>query len=252
MLRSALFLQLSRGHMNDAFNRGTVIFYATLAALFLGAIAWLAPFSPIGRSPFAPSLTPTPLFAGCQPVLLTEDFGNSNGGSANADFPAKWTIRNGRLRFVISSPETGLSYPLDGQYEQYILSFSAYPVGDVFDASINILIMENPGGFFELRVRPRSKQYMAFKSIRKPGEAESNLVFSDWTEHKSVALGAEETRIQLEVKRGFYALYVNGEPVVHYVDQDPYLRGTIDLGVGAGKNAPISIEIDNVRICGLE
>lgn len=244
----------------------------TLIALVVALIAWLAPFSPIGPSPLAQRLTPTSTVAAaptseptieptiiltpapqsepvtCGPILLSEDFDEDTIDLAYVDGnPA--IVRDGRLRFVINQAKTGNSYRLYGQYEEFSLWFEAYPLGDIFDASVNVLFLAHSGGLYEYQIRLRQHQLQMFKTTHQDGQPDSLEGSIGWHEIAQIDLGRASTTVQLDVKRGVFVLWVNDQQVHRYEDPNPFLRGEIQIGIGAGEVAPISMAIDNIQVC---
>ena len=203
-------------------------------AIILALFTWLIPFNPVGTSPVLTVLklgdeTPTneptlditqTLFdqnatneptlennqeiIPCQILLYSESFDqdseykflfDSNGGF----------VKNGKMRFIIKDADNGEAYKVYGQYEQFSLEFEAYPVGDIFDASINVLFLRHKGGHYEYQVRPRMKQFQFFRKAIINGETDLSGSMG-WTTNEHIFLGKKSTLIQLVAKHGEYEL----------------------------------------------
>ena len=154
------------------------------------------------------------------------------------------------MRFIIKDAHIGEAYKVYGQYEKFFLEFEAYPVGEIFDASINILFLRHEGGYYEYQVRPRTKQFQFLRKSIVDGVADLSGI--GWTKNERISLGEKFTLMQLIAKHGEYELRINHEKIYTYVDPNPYLRGEIFIGAGAGETVPITIDIDNIRVCGFK
>jgi len=184
----------------------------------------------------------------CQPVLLAEDFNNPEDASAYI-VEGVTSLTDGRLRFSISEAHTGESIPLFGQYEAFTLEFSVFPVGEIFDESVNILFLYHSGGWYEWQIRPRRHEFSILKVTRQNDQPDT-IEGMGWTTSSVIDLGPTYTLIRLDVEAGRFALWINDQYVHTFEDENPYLRGQVRIGIGAGEVAPVTMEIDNLFICG--
>jgi hypothetical protein len=192
------------------------------------------------------------LTTGCRPVLWVEDFSDAsavNTYGLGSDSSNRIVVERQRAHIYVNNAETGLAFPLFGQYEAFILEFKVYPVGEIYDGSVNILFLKHGSGWYELQIRLRRQQIQFLKyEVNELGE--SRVISGvGWSNRSGIDLGDVATLMRLEVKGGQFNLFVNGNQVFEYSDPEPYLRGQIELGSGAGAVAPITIAIDDVLIC---
>lgn len=183
------------------------------------------------------------------PLLFSENFDDPDSiGQYSLDDNA--SISNGRLRFYFDEPKNGSMVELPGEYEQFSLAFTVYPVGEMSDETVNILFHVHDSGWSEIWLRPRRNWLYAFKTS-EAADFDAEPLEIEYLSKDDIRLGANSTRIQLDVDVGKYTLFMNGVPVATLMDQtNPYLRGKISLGAGAGEFANVGVDIDNIEIRG--
>ena len=219
---------------------------AAAAAVVAAAVGLLQPV--VGKWTADPTPTVPPEVP-CAPVLLVETFEDE----ATIDTYVKTGLteaRHGRLRFSMEYPHMGDEIPMFGEYEAFTLVFKMYPVGEISDGSVNVAFLTHSDGRYEILLRPRTHEYGWMKYKGEQGSREF-VTGQGWVTSEAVTLGTTYTLIRLDVIGGKFTMWVNGAQVAILTDEDPYLRGGIALGIGAGDKSPISFEIDEVYICGL-
>lgn len=181
------------------------------------------------------------------PLLYSESFDNPVPEGWYSDTTGV-TLANGRLRFFFDYAPAGQSVQLPGEYELFSLAFSVYPIGEMFDESVNILYEVNEEGWYEIWIRLRDGSIFAFETSRSRDYAWTELTVED-LESEAIVLGPRATRIQLDVEVGEHILYINGKRAAVIKDpSEPFSSGHIEIGAGAGQKPNVGVEIDNIEI----
>ncbi len=184
-------------------------------------------------------------------VLLSETF---NSPDRNREYlpsdPNAVSFIGDRLRFTPLQPRTGYTVTLPGQYEDFALEFSVFPVGDLYDTSVNILVRHHGEGWYEFQIQLRTSGVAAFKATRLPGDQVDTLIVADWQTRQEISLGVNSTRVRVEAEGKVFTLWVNQRKVISFEDPAVHtnLRGSILLGVGSGETNNIPVEIDDIEI----
>jgi hypothetical protein len=192
----------------------------------------------------------TPVSFHCKPLLLSENFDGDFSQYSYYTSKKPIEVSNGKLRFTIDKLFVyGDTIKLFGQYEVFSVEFEAYPVGEIFDASVNVLFLQHGGGGYEYQIRPRLHTFQYLRIVHLNGQ---NDVVSGqgWTENSNIDFGEKSMLVRVNVQVGEFSLYINNNLVATMTDPDPYFRGEVRVGVGAGDVSPITMDIDNIRICG--
>lgn len=171
------------------------------------------------------------------PLLFTEDFEgeDANQYDLHPGFERnKIEIRNGRLQFEINESTTGEAVQLPGIYQEFSLAFSVYPIGELFDESVNILFLKTDQGWYEFWLRLRQGSMYAYKENDNDQDGVVSLHAED-RDNDAISLGSNATRIQVDVEKGEFTLFINGKKVGTFIDPDnSYQFGLIEIGAGAG------------------
>jgi hypothetical protein len=199
-----------------------------------------------------PQNTSTPVVFYCKPLLLSERFDKNNNNFKSYLFQEPLEVINGKLRLTMNQTFTGVVFNLPGQYETFsTIEFEAYPVGEISDASVNIVFLKQGDDWYEYQVRPRQHSFQFRRLIYSPDPDQRKVVFEQgWTENPSVGFGEQSMLVRVAIQKGQFSLFINNEFITTITDPNPLLRGEVMVGIGTGEITPITIDIDNIKICG--
>jgi hypothetical protein len=223
-------------------------------AVLIALLAWFFPYNSVGNSPLiknsenvVSSNEDTSVLADCKPILFFDDF---NSSETNQKYTGdNVSVVNDRLKLIVNDSERGAMTSSLGQYDAFTIEFFVFPVGEIYDGSANIIFGKHDDESYELQLRLRDHQFQFLKNELRNGQIQ--LTGIGWTTDPGIELGSYFTKIKLSADPGTYTFWVNDKQIYTFIDNDnPFLRGNLYLGIGSGETSPVSMEIDNVTVCG--
>jgi hypothetical protein len=183
------------------------------------------------------------------PVVFSESFDNTERNKHYTPCAA-FTIVDERLRVTVAQPYSGCAVPLPNEYENFTFTAKVFPVEDVHDGSINFLLRQGPGGWYEIQLRPNDQQvkFISF-AIDPSGQAYPDST-TDWkpasfTVHKNAA-----NRVRVTVTEQWMGFWFNDTILLTVTCETefPFNHGAISIGAGAGGTGNIAFEFDDLEI----
>ena len=182
-------------------------------------------------------------------LLYSEDFENEAISRPYLENTKFVTWRLGRLRFDFPDAPMGQAILLPGEYDNFLLEFDVYPVGDVFDASVNILFNWTENSWDEVQVRPNTREFSFFRGEKdEKNSLEWTCVFDGcWVSSDKIHVRSP-MKFYLEASGDDVVLWVNSMLVARVMNVPPERMGQILVGCGSGSKSGVILEVDNIRV----
>jgi hypothetical protein len=183
------------------------------------------------------------------PLIFSEKF--KDPGRNQQYLPcAAFTIVDERLRVTVAEPHSGCAVRLPDEYEDFTFIASVFPVGDVHDASVNILVRQGYGGWYEIQFRPKEQQvnFISF-AVDTNGNPYYDTT-TGWQPTTGTVLKNSGNQIRVKVTEQWMGFWFNDALLftATSVAEFPFDRGAISIGVGAGETGSVAFEYDNLEI----
>lgn len=186
---------------------------------------------------------------GPSPVIYSETFDNDERNQQYLPCAA-FTIVDERLRVTVTEPHSGCAVRLPNEYENFTLTANVFPVEDVQDGSINILVRQGYGGWYEIQFRPKVQQinFLSF-ATDAAGKAFVDSA-TGWKPTPYTVFRNSGNRIKVTVTEQWMGFWFNDAHVftATSVAEFPFNHGAISIGVGAGDVGGVAFEYDNLEI----
>lgn len=183
------------------------------------------------------------------PVIFSEPFDNNERNQQYLPCDA-FKIVDEKLRVTVTEPHSGCAVRLPNEYENFTFTATVLPVGDVHDASINLLLRQESGGWYEIQFRPEVKQvnFISF-AIDSNGKPYADST-TNWQSTPDAVLRNTRNTIKVTVTEQWMGFSFNDAPLFKAtsVSKFPFDHGFISIGVGAGDVGNIAFEFDNLEI----
>lgn len=184
-----------------------------------------------------------------QPVIFAETFDNNERNRQYLPCAA-FTIVEERLRVTVAEPHSGCAVRLPNEYDDFTFTANIYPVGEVHDASINILVRQGTKGWYEIQFRPNEQQV---NFINFAVDANGNpFVDSNtgWKSTDSAFFKDSRNIVRIKVTEQWLGFWFNDTLVLTVTgpEEFPFNRGVMSIGVGAGEIGGVAFEYDNLQI----
>lgn len=184
------------------------------------------------------------------PVIFNESFDNPERNQQYLPCAA-FTIVDERLRVTVAEPHSGCSVRLPNEYEDVTFTANVFPVDDIYDGSINLLVRQGYGGWYEIQFRPRAQQvnFISF-AIDADGKAYVDST-TDWKPTPYTVFNESgSNRIAITVTEQWLGFWFNDAHVFTATSEAefPFSHGVISIGAGAGDRGGIAFEFDDLEI----
>lgn len=183
------------------------------------------------------------------PVIFSETFDNIERNQQYLPCAA-FTIVDERLRITVTEPHSGCAVRLPDEYENFTFTANVFPVNDVYDGSINILVRQGSKGWYEIQFRPKEQQINVL-SFAIDANGKPFIDASDgWKPTKSTVFKDSTNTIRVTVTEQWLGFWFNDnlELTVTCPEEFPFNQGVISIGVGAGEIGGVAFEYDNLTI----
>lgn len=182
------------------------------------------------------------------PVIFAENFDNNERNQQYLPCAA-FTIVDERLRVTVAEPHSGCSVRLPNEYEDFTFTANVFPVDDVHDGSINVLVRQGYGGWYEIQFRPKAQQvnFISF-AIDAEGKAYIDSTM-DW-KPTDTAFKNSGNQIRVTATEQWLGFWFNDVNVFTATCETkfPFNHGIISIGVGAGETGGVAFEFDDLEI----
>lgn len=182
------------------------------------------------------------------PVIFAENFDNHERNQQYLGCSA-FKIVDERLRITVTEPHSGCLVRLPNEYENFTFTANVYPVDDVHDGSINLLLRQGNSGWYEIQFRPKAQQVnfigFAIDADGKPYE-DSTM---DW-KPTDTAFKNSGNQIRVTVTEQWMGFWFNDAHALTVTAESefPFNHGITSIGVGAGETGGIAFEFDDLEI----
>lgn len=183
------------------------------------------------------------------PLVFSENFENPERNQQYLPCAA-FTIVDERLRVTVAEPHSGCAVPLPNEYENFTFTTTVLPVEDVHDGSINVLLRQGSGGWYEIQFRPERQQinFISF-AIDSNGNPYVDST-TDWKPTESMFFKDSGNRIRVTVTEQWMGFWFNDAHVFTATCETefPFNHGVISIGAGANDVGGVAFEFDDLEI----
>jgi hypothetical protein len=183
------------------------------------------------------------------PVIFTETFDNNERNQQYLPCAA-FKIVDERLRVTVVEPHSGCAVRLPNEYEDFTFTANVFPVNDIHDSSINILVRQGDKGWYEIQFRPKEQQvnFLSF-AIDADGKPYVDTT-TGWKPTDSIILKDSVNTVRVRVTEQWLGFWFNDTLALTVTcpEEFPFNDGVISIGVGAGEIGGVAFEYDNLKI----
>ncbi len=191
------------------------------------------------------------IFSSQRSILLFETFDDPDTSESyltRQDF----SLENGRLRVKIDTPTTGCSIFIPGTYNDFSLETLVYSVGNLADASSNIIFRQTQFGWYEVWLRLDTNQVQLLKLSQDNQGVINDMqsLSNGWVDFLPGITHSTVNHLGLDVQGNEFQLWLNNHNIVKVTDSiEPiFLEGEIQIGAGTGEVGGVTIEFDDLKI----
>lgn len=183
------------------------------------------------------------------PTIFSETFDNNERNQQYLPCAA-FTIVDERLRVTVAEPHSGCAVQLPNKYEDFTFTANVFPVNDVHDGSINILVRQGNKGWYEIQFRPKEQQiiFLSF-AIDASGKPYVDTSLG-WESTDTSFFNDSANTIRVTVTEQWLGFWFNDhlELTATCPEEFPFNQGAISIGVGAGEAGGVAFEFDDLKI----
>jgi hypothetical protein len=183
------------------------------------------------------------------PVIFSETFDNNERNQQYLPCEA-FTIVDERLRVTVTEPHSGCAVRLPNEYEDFTFRANVYPVDDVHDGSINILVRQGSKGWYEIQFRPNEQQ-INFLNFAIDANGNPYVDTSTgWQPVGPTVFRNSVNTIRVTVTEQWLGFWFNDDRllVITCPEEFPFNHGVISIGIGAGETGGVAFGYDNLEI----
>jgi hypothetical protein len=183
------------------------------------------------------------------PVIFAATFDNNERNQQYLPCAA-FTIVDERLRVTVAEPHSGCSVRLPNEYENFTFTANVFPVDNVHDGSINLLLRQGYDGWYEIQFRPETQQINFISFVIDSNGKPFVDSTTDWKPTSGTVFKNSGNRIRVTVTEQWIGFWFNDARIFSATCETefPFNHGVISIGVGAGDVGGVAFDFDELEI----